>query len=115
MSTKSTIFLTNDNEHCYYEGSLPHHNENGEYIGSTIVLEMSKKHTDLVTNDDEDIIVEIKPGNDLYDVFKFLSHKPFYKIAKLLNDLEEWEKVNHIDDDLLNRIKQLKKECEVYF
>ncbi len=104
MSTKSTIFLTSDNEHCYFE-----HAE-----GDTIVLEMSKKHTDLLTNDDDDIIVEIKPNNELYDFFKELSQKPFFEVVKLLEDLEKWEETNHIDDDLLNRIRSLKERCKIY-
>lgn len=114
MSTKSTIFLTADNEHCYFEHALPHYNENKEWTGDTIVLEMSKKHTSLVINDDEDIIVEIKPDNELHKVFKDLSQKPFYEVVKLLSDLEKWEQINHIDEDLLQRIKSLKDKLQFY-
>jgi len=42
MSTKSTIFLTKDNEHCYFETLEPLY-ENGKFLGNTIYLEMDKK------------------------------------------------------------------------
>lgn len=49
MSTKSTIILTNENEHIYHEG-----------VDNTIVLEFSKKNIGILINDDEDLVIEIK-------------------------------------------------------
>lgn len=68
MSTKATIFLTNDNEHCYYEQTMPH-NEPGtdNFIGDTIVFEMSKNNIRIVANDEESLIIEIDPGTELYN------------------------------------------------
>jgi hypothetical protein len=115
MSTKSTIFLTSDNEHCYSECASPHFDENKNFIGDSIILEMSKTHTDLITNDNEDIIVEIKPGNELYQIFSDLKRKPFYEVAKLMEDLIKWEETNFIEEDLLIRIKSALKRCQPYF
>lgn len=75
MSTKSTIFLTNDNEHCYSDCSLENYDKDKKYIGDSIILEMSKKNVDLIYNDHEDIIVEIKPGNELYEIISGLKWK----------------------------------------
>ena len=115
MSTKSTIFLTGNNEHCYSDCSLPHFDDNENFIGDSIILEMSKKHTDLLLNDDEDIIVEIKPSNELYQIFSDLKDKPFYQVAKLMEDLIKWEQTNFIEKDLLQRIEETLKKCKAYF
>lgn len=114
MSTKSTIFLTKHNEHCYYEHALHHADESGNFIGDTIVLEMSKRNVEVFTNDSEDLIVEIKPGSELYKVFDDIYRKPFYSMVKLLKDLKEWEKVNFLEDDLLKRINDLIGKAELY-
>jgi hypothetical protein len=69
MSSKATIFLTRDNEHCYEECNESHYEmtENEEkFQGYTIILEMSKKNIDVVCNDGEDLIIEIKPNCELY-------------------------------------------------
>lgn len=68
MSSKATIFLTNDNEHFYEECNDPHYVDD-KYIGFTLVLEMSKKNIEILVDDNEDLIVEIKPGCELH---KFL-------------------------------------------
>ncbi|MGE8535897.1 MAG: hypothetical protein ACN6OJ_15020 [Chryseobacterium sp.] len=36
MSTKSTLFLTKDNEHCYYECSSQHRDAEGNFTGYDI-------------------------------------------------------------------------------
>jgi len=70
MSSKSSLFLTADNEHCYEECNSPHYKDNEckreSFEGYTIVLELSKKNIDIVTNDEDDLILEIKPGSELY-------------------------------------------------
>ena len=66
MSTKSSLFLTEDNEHCYTDGNEPNYNNNNEWIGDTITLEIAKKNINIVCNDDEDLIIEIKPNCELY-------------------------------------------------
>lgn len=70
MSSKTSLFLTKDNEHCYEEGNEPlfQITESGtKFVGYTIVLEMSKCNINIICNDDEDLIIEIIPGCELYN------------------------------------------------
>lgn len=55
MSTKSTIFLTNDNEHCYIE-----------LLDNEIVMEFDKKNIDILINDDEELVIAIKNNTELH-------------------------------------------------
>lgn len=72
MSTKSTLFLTEDNEHCYEDCAMPHYegDDLGKFKGYTIVLEMAKKNIRIIYNDDEDLIIEIDPGSELYNLIR---------------------------------------------
>ena len=66
MSTKSTLFLTNDNEHFYQECNEPHYKDE-KWIGDTLVLEMSKRNINILFNDEEDLVIEItNPESELY-------------------------------------------------
>lgn len=66
MSSKSTIFLTEDNEHFYQDGNEPHYKD-GELIGYTLVLEMSKRNINILLNDNDDLVIEItNPESELY-------------------------------------------------
>lgn len=64
MSTKSSLFLTEDNEHCYYEMNSMHY--------KSIVFEMSKTNVKILLNNDEDLIIEIKPGSELYKLIEMM-------------------------------------------
>lgn len=68
MSTKSTIFLTQDNEHCYDDCSDPNYDINKIFLGNTITIEFDKKNINIVCNDEDDLIIEIKPNCELYDI-----------------------------------------------
>ena len=59
MSTKATIFLTEDNEHCYEE-----------VIDDTIIMEFSKDNIKIMCDDELDLIIEIKKGSELYKLIK---------------------------------------------
>jgi|CXWK01.1.fsa_nt_gi hypothetical protein len=59
MSTKATIFLTEDNEHCYEE-----------VIDDTIIMEFSKDNIKIICDDELDLIIEIKKGSELYKLIK---------------------------------------------
>ena len=66
MSSKSTLFLTVNNEHFYQEVNEPHYKD-GKWIGNTLVLEMSKENINILINDDTDLIIEItNPESELY-------------------------------------------------
>ena len=62
MSTKATIFLTEDNEHCYEE-----------VIDDTIIMEFSKDNIKIICDDELDLIIEIKKGSELYKLIKNLN------------------------------------------
>lgn len=63
MSSKSTIFLTNDNEHCYSDC-----NQRTD-LGDVITVEFDKKNINIIANDETDLIIEISPGSELYEIF----------------------------------------------
>lgn len=71
MSTKATIFLTNDhNEHLYTDCQSPCKDEEGKYIGDSMTLEISKENIKILYNDDEDIIIEFNNPNS--EIYKYL-------------------------------------------
>ncbi len=69
MSTKSTIFLTDDNEHCYTDSTDPV-TKDGEYIGDTITMELAQKNIRLAHMDFDVMVLEIDPGSELYELIK---------------------------------------------
>lgn len=72
MSTKSTIFLTEDNEHCYSDCSLPHGTAD-KREGDSIVLELSKENINILCNDQWDLVIEFKnPNSAIYKKIKSL-------------------------------------------
>lgn len=66
MSTRSTLFLTNDNEHWYDDCNCPHYDEKGKFIGYTLTCEISKKNIQNFHEDETDIWFEVEPGSHLY-------------------------------------------------
>jgi hypothetical protein len=63
MSTKSTIILTNDNEHWYNEGNEPISDNK-----SAIVMEFDKKNIRIDCNDDDSLVITlINPDSEIYD------------------------------------------------
>lgn len=72
MSTKSSLFLTKDDEHCYEETSEQKTDANGKFIGCNIYLEMDKKNIEIDTDCDEYIILKIIPGSELYSLVQMM-------------------------------------------
>lgn len=68
MSTKTSIIYTDDNEHIYTECSSQE-KING-ILYDEIIMEFDKKNIIVYVEDDENLIIGIKPGSDLY--FKLL-------------------------------------------
>jgi hypothetical protein len=60
MSTKSTIILTDDNEHWYHD-----------CIDDELTLEFSKKNIRIETNDEDDLVISIT--NLDCEIYKVLS------------------------------------------
>ena len=77
MSSKSTILLTNDNEHWYNDCSEPLTAFGEKPYKDAITLEFSKQNIRIDLNDDEDLVISIiNPKCEIYDV-----------LSKLANDL----------------------------
>ena len=69
MSTKTTIFLTEDDDHVYSDCSEPI-TKNGKYIGDAIILELSSKHTELINYNDDHLTIRLNnPESELYKKF----------------------------------------------
>ncbi len=74
MSTKSTILLTDDNEHWYNDYSEPLTNIDEKPHKNVITLEFSKKNIRIDLNDDEDLVISIiNPNCEIYDVLSKLA------------------------------------------
>ena len=71
MSTKTSLFLTKDNEHCYTDAIQPNFID-GKYIGDTITLEFDRKNVKIETITDDYLIIEIKAGSEWYDLINKL-------------------------------------------
>lgn len=74
MSHKSSIFLTQDNEHCYFDGISPHFAGN-VFLGYCIVMEMDKKNIEILCNDNENLVISIKPGSELYSHIRTINEE----------------------------------------
>ena len=74
MSTKSTILLTDDNEHWYNDRSEPLTGIYEKPYKDVITLEFSKKNIRIDLNDDEDLVISIvNPNCETYDVLSKLA------------------------------------------
>lgn len=73
MSTKSSLFLTKDNEHCYTDCNKPNYKD-GEYIGDAITIEFDKKNIEIVADDNECLVIEIEAGSELYELVKMMKN-----------------------------------------
>jgi hypothetical protein len=67
MSTKSTIILTNDNEHWYNDCSEPI-TKVGEPYKDAIVMVFDKKNIRIDCNDDDSLVITLtNPNSEIYD------------------------------------------------
>ena len=68
MSSKSTIILTEENEHWYKDGSDYIDSDSGE-SKRTIIMELSKSNVEIICNDSEDLVLRfINPDCELYKI-----------------------------------------------
>jgi len=71
MSSKSTLIITNDNEHFFEDCSEPLTTKEGVYGGDAITLEFDKKNIRIDCNDEWDLIITlINPDSEIYKLFK---------------------------------------------
>lgn len=74
MSTKSTILLTNDNEHWYNDCSEPLTGIDEKPHKDVITLEFSKRNIRIDLNDSEDLVISIvNPNCEIYDILSKLA------------------------------------------
>jgi hypothetical protein len=74
MSTKSTILLTDDNEHWYNDCSEPLTGIDEKQYKDVITLEFSKRNIRIDLNDNEDLVISIvNPNCEIYDVLSKLA------------------------------------------
>lgn len=79
MSSKSTIILTNDNEHFYEDCSEIMTDKNGTRKDA-ITLEFDKSNIRIDLNDSEDLVITLtNPDSELYRIFEKL--KPYFRQA----------------------------------
>jgi hypothetical protein len=73
MSSKTTIMLTDDNEHWYKDGSEPLSD-----IDCVITLEFSKKNIRIDLNDNDDLVISVvNPDCEIFKVLKGLMKNRF--------------------------------------
>lgn len=74
MSSKGTLFLTNDyNEHCYTDCSEYYKNDQGG-VSDSITIEFSKENIRVDANDNEDLVITITNVNsEIYKIFEQIS------------------------------------------
>lgn len=65
MSTKSTIFLTKDNEHCFRDCGYELDNK-GNYVTDFIDFEMNKENISIIHDKEDFLVVRIFPNTDLH-------------------------------------------------
>lgn len=70
MSTKSSVILTNDNEHIYFDCSTYVVKKDSDIPGKGIVFEFHKKNIELYLNDEDDLCFEITKDSEIYRFFE---------------------------------------------
>lgn len=69
MSTKSTIFLTEDHdEHCFTDCNNPRQDVYGNYIGDDLFIEIDTRSISYRGIDDKYIILGIKAGTEIHAI-----------------------------------------------
>lgn len=109
MSTKSTLFLTKDNEHCYYETNSSYNDAEGKHIGYDIELQFDKKNISEFYEDEDSYSLTIPPESEIYSLIEKMDieHKPkeaFPTKQELINALEISKKHNA---ELLKKLEDL--------
>lgn len=85
MSTKSTIILSNDDEHWYSDCSSPRGTINkitkaNEFIGDDITLEISKSNIVEKDEDDNWVYITIRGDSDLAKRLHRLKYNPAIEV-----------------------------------
>ena len=85
MSSRSTIFLTKDNEHWYEETDNANYDDKGIFLGFTLELEFDSLNSHIEYECCDGFTVRVTPGTELYDKIKSMrDHDKIYKRLKVL-------------------------------
>lgn len=72
MSSKNTLFLTEDNEHAYLDCSEQYTDKNGDRQDA-LTIEFDKKNIRIEMNDEDDLVITIiNVDSDLYKIMSKL-------------------------------------------
>ena len=82
MSTKSTIFFTNENEHCYID-----------QVDNTVVLEMDRKNFQVLMEDADCVVIQFNENSTLAKEFEKLFAQQ-YEISRLKKQLQKEKIIN---------------------
>lgn len=73
MSAHRTIFLTENNEHCYDDCLEARYDRHNVYKGNAIVLELDKSHCEVIHNNETDLIIQFNdPDSQIYKLIASL-------------------------------------------
>ena len=73
MSSRNTIFLTNDNEHAFFDCSEPLGETQESTYNDALTIEFSKQNIRIDLNDEDDLIITIiNPNSEIYKIFRNL-------------------------------------------
>lgn len=70
MSSKSSYFLTDRNEHAFSDCLEPVEDSSGQWVGDAITLEFSKRNIRIEQNDEQDLIITLNWDSELFRTFK---------------------------------------------
>ena len=71
MSTKTTIILTKENEHIYFDCANQFETQDEKYANE-ISFEFSKKNIRIDVNDDEDLCFSLEKDSEMFRIFSKL-------------------------------------------
>jgi hypothetical protein len=71
MSTRSTLILTNDNEHWYKETNSPRYDDQDKFIGWDVEIDINDKNIMWHDEDDGSTSITIKGGSQ---IARIISH-----------------------------------------
>jgi len=71
MSTKCTIFLTEDYDEHFYEDVSCKQFKNDGFIGNSLILEIDMKNINILSSDSDSLVIEFKnPESEIYKLLK---------------------------------------------
>ena len=109
MSSKNTIFLTNDhNEHCYFDCSEQSEDYTG-VIQDVITIEFSKENIRLDSNNDSELVLTItNVDSEIHKVFSKVTEKESTEGVDYLTKIYEEMRLKYVELQKENEYNLLK-------